>query len=363
MTTAIAKFDEVANSGVGLREWLEAHIHKQGPNNWLDYYDDTYPPEQGTNYLTHRDVQSIAKTSEAVPCSLRLPQLALHPMSGNSGLIENPSMRTLFVEVLSHGFLTDVDSCQGVEKLASRLRTDKEHIDAEVAVHPFPGRNPLASAWSIFHTKGWKRTIAANLVVAILQDVGLASEAHDHIRASLTTVHCVLRPVQDIRESVECARQITTASTTTRRPVNCFNHLHQLRLCAFTGATAADESVHEWNKKQIQDVFKIGPAEAAAAKNLAFHTTPHMVQKLAKLVEDFGMHNRWGPMQHVALASELLCTGGKIPGLTLHWTQALQNTDSTINLLADRIDNDWRMTPKSLRKTLTVEAGPHVGKI
>ena len=118
-----------------------------------------------------------------------------------------------------------------------------------------------------------------------------------------------------------------------------------------------DSLVSDWNQKQIQNVFKIGPAEAAAANNLVFETTGCMAAKLAKLAEDFGMHNRYGPLNHTALASRLLCTGGQVSGLKAPCAVAITNTDETVNFLADRIDRAWRSTPKGFRKQLSLEVG------
>ena len=108
---------------------------------------------------------------------------------------------------------------------------------------------------------------------------------------------------------MERSRTITISATILRRPVNAFNHLHQLRLLGIEGDQGADQHVEAMDKNQLMQIFKIGPTEALAAKNLAFHTTPYMTSTLARLVGDFGMHNRWGPVHHAALASELLCTG------------------------------------------------------
>ena len=183
-------------------------------------------------------------------------------------------MRTLVLQVLDKGFLTDSDLQKGVEKLASRPMTTTEHPEAAALVMDYGDRrsNPFAKAFSIVHTKRWTRTIAAHLVVAFVQECGLEAELSDSMRASFATIHTVLRPVRDLRESVERSRQITTSSTSTRRPVNCFNHLHQLRLLRIEGAMVVDGLVSDWNQKQIQNLFKIGPAEAAAAKHLAFET-------------------------------------------------------------------------------------------
>ena len=117
-------------------------------------------------------------------------------------------MRTLVLEVLDNGFLTDSDTQQGVEKLASRPMTTTEHPEATTLVMGYGGRrsNPLAKAFSIFHTKGWKRTIAAHLAVALVQECGLEAELSDAARASFATIHTVLRPVKDLREAAERSR-------------------------------------------------------------------------------------------------------------------------------------------------------------
>ena len=78
---------------------------------------------------------------------------------------------------------------------------------------------------------------------------------------------------------------------------------------------------------------------------------------LAKIAEDFGMHNRYGPLNHTALASRLLCTGGQASGLKASWAVALTNTGETVNFLADRIDHAWRLAPEVFRKQPTLDVG------
>ena len=148
---------------------------------------------------------------------------------------------------------------------------------------------------------------------------GVEDDLPDAVHQSLATVHSVLRPVSNIREAVERSQVITVSSTAFRKPVNAFNHLHQLRLLGIEGDQGADQHVEAMDKNQLMQIFKIGPTEALAAKNLAFHTTPYMTSTLARLVGDFGMHNRWGPVHHAALASELLCTGRWPRGSDTTW--------------------------------------------
>ena len=183
---------------------------------------------------------------------------------------------------------------------------------------------------------------------------GLEDDLLPAVRASLADIHSVLRPVRHLREAVERSIAITIGATIFRRPVHAFNHLHQLRLLGIEGDQGADQHVEAMDKNQVMQIFKIGPTEALAAKNLA--TTQYMASTLARLVADFGMHNRWGPVHHAALASELLCTGCGPRGYNAVWAKATTNTADSLNLMADRIDKNRRGARKACRKTMTVEA-------
>ena len=48
---------------------------------------------EGVGYLTERDLETLKKEDEGSPCCLWLPQLALHPMSGNAGIVESGATR------------------------------------------------------------------------------------------------------------------------------------------------------------------------------------------------------------------------------------------------------------------------------
>ena len=51
----------------------------------------------------------------------RLAQLALHPQSGASGMIEAPVARTLIGSIVSEGFCTEASAIQGTEMMAGTL--------------------------------------------------------------------------------------------------------------------------------------------------------------------------------------------------------------------------------------------------
>ena len=97
-------------------------IEKLTPAAWCEYYNATYTATPGMNYLTERELTDISKKDESAPCCLRLPQLGIHPMTGNAGFVENPTMRLLCAHVLTSGFLTDADVVQGVEKLVAFMK-------------------------------------------------------------------------------------------------------------------------------------------------------------------------------------------------------------------------------------------------
>ena len=145
-------------------------------------------------------------------------------------------MRTLVTSILERGLLTNAMKEQGVEMLASRPIIDADDTAATAYAMTYGRKILLANACSILHTKGRKRTVAANIAIAVVQAASLESEFADAWRASFATIHCLLRPVKGLRESVDRARYITVQSTETRRPVNCFNHIHHLRLIQTYGS-------------------------------------------------------------------------------------------------------------------------------
>ena len=55
----LEKFDEIAESGASLTDWLLCTIQKQTPVAWCDYYDATYKATLGVNYLTERELTDI----------------------------------------------------------------------------------------------------------------------------------------------------------------------------------------------------------------------------------------------------------------------------------------------------------------
>ena len=85
--------------------------------------------ETGINYITERDLTTLP-AGTGTPFTVRLIQLALHPMSGNAGLVETPTMRTPVLNILERGFLTDAMQEQGVEMLASRPIIDADDTEA-----------------------------------------------------------------------------------------------------------------------------------------------------------------------------------------------------------------------------------------
>ena len=54
----IAKFDAIT-AEKGCTQWLMDWIETQGREEYVSYYDATYPPEKGVGYLTERDLETL----------------------------------------------------------------------------------------------------------------------------------------------------------------------------------------------------------------------------------------------------------------------------------------------------------------
>ena len=163
-------------------------------------------------------------------------------------------------------------------------------------------------------------------------------------------MHSVFAKLEDSIAAIWASRSITMASTSTRRAPNCFNHLHQLRKLEALGASAGNDTI-DWNcKAGVMKAFNVGPAEAAAAMNLAKGVPLEFVYRLQKLVEKCGFAR--GPLTHTALALDSICLG-KGPTLACpRWTADLKNDEYSLHLLGLRIELDWGASPKSMRKAL-----------
>ena len=86
-----------------------SHIHDDA-KKWIDNYDAAFPADPDISYVTSAELE--AADSEVV--SARLPQLALHEQSGNSGLLEAPVARIILGNMLTDGFKTDASKGQGI---------------------------------------------------------------------------------------------------------------------------------------------------------------------------------------------------------------------------------------------------------
>ena len=116
----IAKFDQIA-AEKGCTQWLMDHIEKQGKPEYLSYYDATYPPEKGVGYLTERDLETLKKEDGGgARAVFGCHSLRCTPCLGMLALWRPPPCARSFCRCWTKGFLTDSDTQQGVEKLASR---------------------------------------------------------------------------------------------------------------------------------------------------------------------------------------------------------------------------------------------------
>ena len=333
--------------GQSLNQWLFHKVSSLGVNHWVDLLDAAFPPVVNVSYAKAETL------GEPGAKKLRLWMLGIHPDSGNSGMMVNDDAETLVQLICVYGFRTEADKMIGVEMLAGKT-ADPSFTVAFNMITPHEKKTNLAQVHSVWHVKGWKRSIAALVVATVVAEAGLAPAMHEldpEVMLSFCTVHTIFERFDDALAAIWASRSITMASTTTRRTPNCFNHLHQLRKVEILGRDAGTD-LTDWGRKSgIMKAFNIGPMEAAAALNLAKHVPLAFVERLQQLVQKYGFWR--GPVTHAALAQDCICLG-KGPSMTSQkWTDDLKNDEYSLLLLAKRIELDWESTPKTMRKSLT----------
>ena len=330
-----------------MHQWLHDRIAALGVDDWAAMLDSAFPPDPKVTYLSADEQEPIGSRQ------LRLWQLSYHVDSGNSGIMVQEDMETLTSLIVSAGFLTDADNIGGVEKLASKM-PDKVFVDAYKMITLHPKHQQLAPMFGVWHVKGWKRSVAALAVATVIAEGGHADELKSKmpdIHNSFCTVHAVFDRHDGPLSAIMAARAITMASAATRRMPNCFNHLHQMRKMEVLGCNSGNDAV-DWNKKtSVMRAFNIGPAEAAAALNLARHLTQDFVENMQRLVQRHGFIR--GPLTHAALALECIRVGKGPAMASMRWAEDLRNDTYSLSLLARRIELDWEATPKSMRKSFT----------
>ena len=114
-----------------------------------------------------------------------------------------------------------------------------------------------------------------------------------------------------------------------------------------------DEIVRNWSSpKTVKSVFGMGDAEAQAVIALVTRIPREARDILAKSVMRHGMVR--GPISHAGLGSDAIRVGWGPDCLMREWTVDMQNQESTVILVAERISQDFDSRPVALRKP----AGP-----
>ena len=145
-----------------------------------------------------------------------------------------------------YGFRTDTTKFQSAEKLAGRC-ADAACMDAAMLSLPLPttpATLSLAPIASIWHVKGWKRAVVAQVIATVLMQEGEAVRAMQHddpeIFTTFCTVHSVLVNYSNTEDHIYVSRALATQSTSVRQAPNCFNYVHQIKLLRRT--TAGDDT-------------------------------------------------------------------------------------------------------------------------
>ena len=127
-------------------------------------------------------------------------------------------------------------------------------------------------------------------------------------------------------------------------------------------STLGAEAVIDSMRHHEVEHMALSPAEANATKNLLLHVPPSAVMKLQVAAAKYGM---WGGcFSHACLASEALQVGYVPSGCDdPQWQSDMVSQDSTVQLVVDRLINDWEALPKPMRKTGNPETVIQLQKI
>ena len=326
-------------------DWLNGKISELGVQGWAKLLDDAFPPAPHVAYLPSGDVA-------AGPTNLRLWQLAIHPDAGNSGMIELDDAEQLCELIAAFGFKTDPNMFSGIDMLASKA-PEPQFAEAFNMIEPMESQADLASIFSVFHTKGWKRTVMGLFVATVLATAD--PSFLDQMKSGSPLIFDTFRTVKALwsvfsspDESIQASRAITMTSTM-RKPHHCFNYLHQLKKLNAIGKLATDD-LSDWNRRQgVMKAFGVGLSEATAAINLAMKMPSGLVEGFKNLFSEYG---RKGPLSNEALSVECLCVGKFPPSCPSVWQHDCVMDEEVGALLAQRVRSDWKATPNSMRKSL-----------
>lgn len=198
--------------------------------------------------------------------------------------------------------------------------------------------------------KGWGLICRAEVAVTLMES-DLVNALPAEIMTSYCTIYGIVKRFNNMEEKVLAHREITLQSTSTRKKPNAFVYLWQIKKMMLA---SGEETFQRWNKiHTVGQVLCIGMEEARAAVNLATAMPEEVVERLQNLAAKFGM-GRAGPINHGILASPLMCLGKGPVHAVLAWQDAMANTEDTLTLLVDRLEQDWLAAPVGVRKSPTL---------
>lgn len=338
--------DEVLNTHGSIDSYLTSKYNTpESLTHLLESINEAFPPMEGHDYS--QDLQPGRKL-------LRPYMVSWLPDLGNKGVCVTDDIKALVGLVAARGFLSDAENLPGVEKLVVAA-IPEEYADS---VQPFqnlcvPGFELGLS--SVALVKGWSRTNALWFVTTTIIENGLLDELKldDFVYNSFRTVHGICHPYDSLERQVFASREITLASTSTRRRPNAFTWLHQITRLSKAGQSV-ENSMSRWQEvSSIACALSIGPEEAKAALNLSKHCSASFVSEMRRLVVKYGMFR--GPVTHAALASPLVCMGSSVQGtVTPYYQGHLKLDEYSSLLLAKRIGKDYEDLPSTMRRSCGV---------
>jgi hypothetical protein len=217
----------------------------------------------------------------------------------------------------------------------------------------------LVGIGGVQYVKGWSRSTAFLFILAVLVNdahlpmVAILRRDRPDIFASFCTQHAVVHNHSTVEARIKSAREITLGSTATRKKPNCFNYLFQAeKVMRATGSTA-DAMLARWSEvTAVSAILGMTREEGAATLNLIKNVPVRLRERLQRMAAKHGMFR--GPVSHGILSSPLFGLDGGPDHPVDAWREGLRNGPAVLDLVVERLDDDYSSAPALMRKTPTL---------
>lgn len=177
--------------------------------------------------------------------------------AGNAGWIDNEKFYIVLCLMLCNGLSSDPQVNPGCE-IPVLMKPDPKLMTPFHSGIPWPASFTNARDMlphSVWHGKGYKRLLAANLAFLLCRQLGFIDQLLEDpaVKASFQKILGTITN-KSSDDLIGLNREITTKSVATRQKINCFHNLHHIRrkmaLSASTSKAYVESLTHAILKSQ-----------------------------------------------------------------------------------------------------------------